>query len=66
MTTLQKSLGPKQWQIIAVKSKNRLTNHNNTDIQAMWLILPFYDFCCVQFIAVNSVCKVQFLLRSAL
>jgi len=26
----------------------------------LWLILPFYDFCCFQAVAVNSVYKVQF------
>ena len=34
----------------------------NIDIQAMlvWLTLPFYDFCGLRSIAVNSVYKLQF------
>jgi len=26
----------------------------------LWLILPFYDFCSFQYVAVNSVYKLQF------
>jgi len=38
------------------KSKGNI-NHNNIDIWAMllWLILPFYDFCCFRSVAINSV-----------
>jgi len=34
----------------------------NIDIQAMlvWLTLPFYDFCGLRSVAVNSVYKLQF------
>jgi len=33
----------------------------NIDIQAMllWLILPFYDFCCCRSVAVSNVYKLQ-------
>ena len=37
-------------------------DHNNIAWVSMllWLILPFYDFCCFQSVAVNSVYKLQF------